>query len=103
MAGRLSLRTATNRVVTVPRRAIAENVLAPRPPNIEVERAAQFASFDPSTLAASGTQPQWVVAAEIQSVTERAAAATRLHLHEALTSIHTHLPRRGENRPEERA
>lgn len=70
---------------------------------VHLARVRRLARDDDDRLARSAAEHAAIARAIADGDPERAAAATRLHLHEALTSIHTHLPRRGENRPEERA
>ncbi len=70
---------------------------------VHLARVRRLARDDDGRLARSAAEHAAIARAIADGDPERAAAATRLHLHEALTSIHTHLPRRGENRPKERA
>jgi DNA-binding GntR family transcriptional regulator len=70
---------------------------------VHLARVRRLARDDDDRLARSAAEHAAIARAIADGDPERAAAATRLHLHEALTSIHTHLPRRGENRQKERA
>lgn len=64
---------------------------------VHLARVRRLARDDDDRLARSAAEHAAIARAIADGDPERAAAATRLHLHEALTSIHTHLPRRGEN------
>jgi DNA-binding GntR family transcriptional regulator len=70
---------------------------------VHLARVRRLARDDDDRLARSAAEHAAIARAIGDGDPERAAAATRLHLHEALMSIHAHLPRRGENRPKERA
>lgn len=70
---------------------------------VHLARVRRLARDDDDRLARSAAEHAAIARAIADGDPERAAAATRLHLHEALTSIHTHLPRSGENRPKEQA
>jgi DNA-binding GntR family transcriptional regulator len=70
---------------------------------VHLARVRRLARDDDDRLARSAAEHAAIARAIADGDPERAAAATRLHLHEALTSIHAHLPRSGENRPKERA
>lgn len=70
---------------------------------VHLARVRRLARDDDDRLARSAAEHAAIARAIADGDPERAAAATRLHLHEALMSIHAHLPRRGENRPKERA
>lgn len=67
---------------------------------VHLARVRRLASDDDARLAISAAEHGAIARAIADGDPERAAAATRLHLHEALTSIHRHLPRRGD-RPQE--
>jgi DNA-binding GntR family transcriptional regulator len=62
---------------------------------IHLTRVRRLAQDDDSRLAASAAEHGAIARAIADGDPERAAAATRLHLHEALTSIRTRLPRSG--------
>ena len=68
---------------------------------VHLARVRRLARDDDRRLAQSAAEHAAIARAIAEGDPERAAAATRLHLHEALTSIHAHLPRSGENRPKE--
>ena len=70
---------------------------------VHLARVRRLARADDQRLAQSAAEHAAIARAIADGDPERAAAATRLHLHEALTSIHAHLPRSGETRPKERA
>ncbi|MBA4248015.1 MAG: GntR family transcriptional regulator [Microbacterium sp.] len=62
---------------------------------VHLARVRRLARADDERLAQSAAEHAAIARAIADGDPERAAAATRLHLHEALTSIHAHLPRRG--------
>ncbi len=62
---------------------------------VHLARVRRLARDDDARLAASAAEHAAIARAIADGDPERAAAATRLHLHEALTSIHRHLPRSG--------
>ncbi len=62
---------------------------------VHLARVRRLARDDDARLAASAAEHGAIARAIADGDPERAAAATRLHLHEALTSIHAHLPRSG--------
>lgn len=62
---------------------------------VHLARVRRLARDDDARLAASAAEHGAIARAIADADGERAAAATRLHLHEALTSIHRHLPPRG--------
>ncbi len=74
---------------------------------VHLARVRRLARDDDARLADSAAEHGAIARAISDGDGERAAAATRLHLHEALTSIHRHLPRPGaarraaDRRPEE--
>lgn len=68
---------------------------------VHLARVRRLARDDDARLAASAAEHAAIARAIADGDPERAAAATRLHLHEALTSIHAHLPRSGDDRPKE--
>lgn len=59
---------------------------------VHLARVRRLARDDDARLAASAAEHGAIARAVADGDGERAAAATRLHLHEALTSIHQHLP-----------
>lgn len=59
---------------------------------VHLARVRRLARDDDARLAASAAEHGAIARAIADGDGERAAAATRLHLHEALTSIHRHLP-----------
>jgi len=65
---------------------------------VHLARVRRLARDDDARLAASAAEHGAIARAIADGDPERAAAATRLHLHEALTSIHRHLSPSGENR-----
>ena len=65
---------------------------------VHLARVRRLARDDDERLATSATEHAAIARAIADGDPERAAAATRLHLHEALTSIHAHLPRTSDNR-----
>lgn len=67
---------------------------------IHLTRVRRLAQDDDSRLAASAAEHGAIARAIADGDPERAAAATRLHLHEALTSIRTRLPRSGNSTQE---
>ena len=67
---------------------------------VHLARVRRLARDDDARLAASAAEHGSIARAIADGDPERAAAATRLHLHEALTSIHRHLPRRGDSTQE---
>jgi len=69
---------------------------------VHLARVRRLARDDDARLAASAAEHGAIARAIADGDAERAAAATRLHLHEALTRIHAHLPRSGTNRQKER-
>ncbi len=69
---------------------------------VHLARVRRLARADDQRLAQSAAEHAAIARAIADGDPERAAAATRLHLHEALTSIHAHLPRRGDDRTQER-
>ncbi|UYN85111.1 MAG: GntR family transcriptional regulator [Microcella sp.] len=58
---------------------------------VHLARVRRLARDDDARLAASAAEHAAIARAIADGDPERAAAATRLHLHEALTSIHRHL------------
>ena len=60
---------------------------------VHLARVRRLARADDQRLAQSAAEHAAIARAIADGDPERAAAATRLHLHEALTSIHAHLPR----------
>ena len=62
---------------------------------VHLARVRRLARDDDHRLAQSAAEHGAIARAIADGDPERAAAATRLHLHEALTSIHAHLPRSG--------
>lgn len=58
---------------------------------VHLTRVRRLARDDDARLAASAAEHGAIARAIADADPERAAAATRLHLHEALSSIHTHL------------
>ncbi|MDO9591228.1 MAG: GntR family transcriptional regulator [Microcella sp.] len=68
---------------------------------VHLARVRRLARDDDRRLATSAAEHGTIARAIADGDPERAAAATRLHLHEALMSIHAHLPRSDENRPKE--
>lgn len=60
---------------------------------VHLARVRRLARDDDARLATSAAEHGAIARAIADGDGERAAAATRLHLHEALTSIHAHLPR----------
>jgi len=62
---------------------------------VHLARVRRLARDDDDRLARSAAEHAAIARAIADGDPERAAAATRLHLHEALTSIHRHLPRSG--------
>lgn len=62
---------------------------------VHLARVRRLARADDQRLAQSAAEHAAIARAIADGDPERAAAATRLHLHEALTSIHAHLPRSG--------
>ena len=69
---------------------------------VHLARVRRLARDDDDRLARSAAEHGAIARAIADGDPERAAAATRLHLHEALTSIHAHLPRSGKDRTQER-
>ncbi|MEN9620402.1 MAG: hypothetical protein RL499_595, partial [Actinomycetota bacterium] len=69
---------------------------------VHLARVRRLARADDQRLAQSAAEHAAIARAIADGDPERAAAATRLHLHEALTSIHAHLPRRGDDRTQEK-
>lgn len=69
---------------------------------VHLARVRRLARDDDSRLARSAAEHATIARAIADGDPERAAAATRLHLHEALTSIHAHLPRSGDDRTQEK-
>lgn len=71
---------------------------------VHLARVRRLARDDDARLAQSAAEHGAIARAIADGDPERAAAATRLHLHEALTSIHAHLPRSGADsiRPDHR-
>jgi DNA-binding GntR family transcriptional regulator len=69
---------------------------------VHLARVRRLARADDERLAQSAAEHAAIARAIAEGDPERAAAATRLHLHEALTSIHAHLPRSGDDRTQER-
>jgi len=67
---------------------------------IHLTRVRRLAQDDDARLAASAAEHGAIARAIADGDPERAAAATRLHLHEALTSIRTRLPRSGDSTQE---
>jgi DNA-binding GntR family transcriptional regulator len=67
---------------------------------IHLTRVRRLAQDDDARLAASAAEHGAIARAIADGDPERAAAATRLHLHEALTSIRTRLPRSGNSTQE---
>lgn len=59
---------------------------------VHLARVRRLARDDDARLATSAAEHGAIARAIADGDGERAAAATRLHLHEALTSIHRHLP-----------
>jgi DNA-binding GntR family transcriptional regulator len=59
---------------------------------VHLARVRRLARDDDARLAASAAEHGAIARAIADGDGERAAAATRLHLHDALTSIHRHLP-----------
>lgn len=62
---------------------------------VHLTRVRRLARDDDARLARSAAEHGVIARAIADGDPERAVAATRLHLHEALTSIHAHLPRSG--------
>lgn len=62
---------------------------------VHLERVRRLARDDDDRLARSAAEHAAIARAIADGDPERAAAATRLHLHEALTSIRRHLPQCG--------
>jgi DNA-binding GntR family transcriptional regulator len=69
---------------------------------VHLARVRRLARDDDDRLARSAAEHAAIARAIADGDPERAAAATRLHLHEALTSIHAHLPRSGDDQTKER-
>ena len=69
---------------------------------VHLARVRRLARDDDDRLARSAAEHGAIARAIADGDPERAAAATRLHLHEALTSIHAHLPRSGDDPTKER-
>ncbi len=69
---------------------------------VHLARVRRLARADDQRLAQSAAEHAAIARAVAEGDPERAAAATRLHLHEALTSIHAHLPRSGGDRTQEK-
>lgn len=69
---------------------------------VHLARVRRLARADDELLAQSAAEHAAIARAIADGDPERAAAATRLHLHEALTSIHAHLPRSGDDRTQEK-
>ncbi len=69
---------------------------------VHLARVRRLARDDDERLARSAAEHGAIARAIADGDPERAAAATRLHLHEALTSIHAHLPRSGDDPAKER-
>ncbi|UTT61654.1 GntR family transcriptional regulator [Microcella humidisoli] len=69
---------------------------------VHLARVRRLARDDDDRLACSAAEHAAIARAIADGDPERAAAATRLHLHEALTSIHAHLPRSGDDQTKER-
>jgi len=67
---------------------------------VHLERVRRLAHDDDARLVRAAAEHAAIARAIADRDPERAAAATRLHLHEALTSIHAHLPRSGESTKE---
>ncbi|MFN4002192.1 GntR family transcriptional regulator [Microcella sp.] len=67
---------------------------------VHLARVRRLARDDDDRLARSAAEHGAIARAIADGDPERAAAATRLHLHEALTSIHAHLPRSGDDTKE---
>jgi len=67
---------------------------------VHLARVRRLARDDDKRLAQSAAEHAAIARAIADGDPERAAAATRLHLHEALTSIHAHLPRSGDDTKE---
>ncbi|MBA8847963.1 GntR family transcriptional regulator [Microcella alkalica] len=61
---------------------------------VHLARVRRLARDDDARLAASAAEHGTIARAIADGDGERAAAATRLHLHDALTSIRAHLPRK---------
>lgn len=70
---------------------------------VHLARVRRLARDDDARLQASAAEHAAIARAIADGDPERAAAATRLHLHEALTSIHAHLPRRGDDDKKEQS
>ncbi len=70
---------------------------------VHLARVRRLARDDDARLAQSAAEHGAIARAIADGDSERAAAATRLHLHEALTSIHRHLPRRGDDQSREQS
>ena len=68
---------------------------------VHLARVRRLARDDDERLARSAAEHGAIARAIADGDPERAAAATRLHLHEALTSIHAHLPRSGDDQTKE--
>ncbi len=68
---------------------------------VHLARVRRLARDDDARLAKSAAEHGAIARAIADGDPERAAAATRLHLHEALTSIHAHLPRSGDDEKKE--
>lgn len=69
---------------------------------VHLARVRRLARADDARLAQSAAEHAAIARAIADGDPERAAAATRLHLHEALTNIHAHLPRSGDDPTKER-
>jgi DNA-binding GntR family transcriptional regulator len=69
---------------------------------VHLARVRRLARDDDDRLARSAAEHGAIARAIADGDPERAAAATRLHLHEALTSIHAHVPRSGNDRIQEK-
>ncbi len=67
---------------------------------VHLARVRRLARDDDARLSASAAEHGAIARAIADGDPERAAAATRLHLHEALTSIRAHLPRSGDSTQE---
>ncbi len=67
---------------------------------VHLARVRRLARDDDDRLVRSAAEHGAIARAIADGDPERAAAATRLHLHEALTSIHAHLPRSGDDTKE---
>jgi DNA-binding GntR family transcriptional regulator len=68
---------------------------------VHLERVRRLARDDDARLVRAATEHAAIARAIADGDPERAAAATRLHLHEALQSIRDHLTRARDHRPQE--